>query len=144
MRKHVVGWRFLLLLLLLLMSSILLLFAVKANQAQNAPGFPGQLEYLDRGTVAIKTEEGVFLSWRLLGTEKYDSSFIVYRNGERIANVEDTTNYVDSKGLVTDRYMVVRADESFGDGKEVPIWADACLRIPLDVPNGGISLDGEE
>lgn len=141
MRKLLYRWRFLSLLLLL---PAALLFITKEKRTGKEPVVPVQLEYLDRGTVAVKTEEGVFLSWRLLGTENYDSSFIVYRNGERLAQIEDVTNFADPEGQVTDRYTVVRADESFGDGKEVPVWEDACLRLPLDVPEGGISLDGEQ
>ena len=74
MRKHVYRWHSLLL-LLLLMSAILFIFAVKAKTPKNVHSIPAQLEYLDRGTVAVKTDQGVYLSWRLLGTENYDTSF---------------------------------------------------------------------
>ncbi|MFM9280612.1 rhamnogalacturonan endolyase family protein [Paenibacillus jiagnxiensis] len=30
---------------------------------------PYQLEYLERGGVAVNTGDGVFISWRLLGTD---------------------------------------------------------------------------
>ena len=40
-----------------------------------------QMEYLDRGVVAVKTNNGIFLSWRILGTEK-NASFNVYKNGK--------------------------------------------------------------
>ena len=144
MRALFYRWRFILLMLVLLITAFLLFSAVRANLAKKATTPPVQMEYLDRGTVAVKTEEGVFLSWRLLGTENYDSSFSIYRNGEQIADVEDTTNYIDTEGLITDIYTVVPAYESVKDGKTVPVWENACLRIPLDVPEGGISEDGEE
>ena len=51
---------------------------------------PIQMEYLDRGTVAVKIEDGVFLSWRLLGTEDYHSGFRIYRNGSQIGQVTNT------------------------------------------------------
>ena len=52
-----------------------------------------QLEKLDRGLVAVKTPDGVYLSWRMLreevrGAEKdrlIGADFIVLRNGEAIA-----------------------------------------------------------
>ena len=52
-----------------------------------------QLEYLDRGLIAAVTSEGVFLSWRLLGTEVTGYSgqgltgadFNLYRDGTLIA-----------------------------------------------------------
>ncbi|MFD7512929.1 hypothetical protein ACFV5N_26825, partial [Streptomyces sp. NPDC059853] len=51
----------------------LLAGAAGAGVAQARPGQPGpsgvQLEELDRGLVAVATDEGVFLSWRLLGHE---------------------------------------------------------------------------
>ena len=33
-------------------------------------GMKRQMEALDRGLVAVKTENGVFISWRVLGNEK--------------------------------------------------------------------------
>lgn len=53
------------------------------------------METLDRGLVAVKREEGgVFLSWRLLGTDPKDAAFNVYRSkdgkSERV-NVEPLT-----------------------------------------------------
>jgi hypothetical protein len=39
-----------------------------------------QAEFLDRGLVAVKTDGGVFLSWRLLGSESYDAGFNLYRD----------------------------------------------------------------
>jgi rhamnogalacturonan endolyase len=38
-----------------------------------------QMENLSRGVVAIRTTDGVFVSWRLLGTEPTDLGFNVYR-----------------------------------------------------------------
>lgn len=144
MRKLLRRWYFLLFLLLLLAAAFTLLLAEKADRAVNAPALPVQMEYLDRGTVAVRTEEGVFLSWRLLGTENYDSSFSIYRNSELIATVNDTTNYTDSEGRQTDHYTVVPEEESVTDGRQVSVWENACLHIPLEVPEGGISFDGEK
>src|SRR5689334_21602811 len=65
-----------------------------------------QLESHYRGLVAVATGEGVFLSWRLLGTEAghatdtgvSGASFAVFRDGERIATVDDSTDYADADG----------------------------------------------
>ena len=38
-----------------------------------------QMENLSRGVVAIRQADGVFVSWRLLGTEPMDLGFNVYR-----------------------------------------------------------------
>ncbi|MEW4368255.1 rhamnogalacturonan lyase [Paenibacillus sp. JQZ6Y-1] len=74
-----------------------------------------QLEYLDRGLVAAHTVDGNFLSWRLLGNEVKGYSntgltgtdFAVYRNGTFVAVVSDSTNYLDTKGKVQDRYRLL-------------------------------------
>lgn len=69
-----------------------------------------QMEYLDRGTVAVKSGTNVYLSWRLFGTENYDTAFDVFRDGEKIATVTDSTNYTDSR--VGTSYTVVPSGES--------------------------------
>ena len=115
-----------------------------SKRIQEFEAAPVQMEYLDRGTVAMKTDEGIFLSWRLLGTEDYHSGFSIYRNGRQIAQVKDSTNYTDAAGSESDQYVVVLAEEPYGEGKTVSVWKEACLRIPLDIPRGGISADGEE
>src|SRR4051812_34709132 len=73
-----------------------------------------QLEYLDRGLVAVRTTDGAFLSWRLRGSEvsghtatgMAGPNFAVYRNGRRIATVTDSTNYVDRAAPPDARYQV--------------------------------------
>lgn len=118
----------------------------------DATGVPLQMEYLDRGTVAVKTDEGVYLSWRLLGTDDFDTAFYVYRNGSVIAEVADTTNYLDPQGEMDDTYCVsTAADLKTGDDqnvghegeKEVSVLAEARVGIPLQVPEGAISEEGE-
>lgn len=62
-----------------------------------------QMESLGRGLVAIKTDSGVFLSWRLLdnedvifGSANANTEFKIYRNNTAIATVTDVTNYTDT------------------------------------------------
>ena len=74
---------------------------------------PAQMEYLDRGTVAVKTNDGVYLSWRLLGTEEYDTAFNVYRDGDKIATITDSTNYTDSYGTTESKYTVLPSGAEF-------------------------------
>lgn len=116
--------------------------AAPALLRTEAAGDVVQMEYLDRGTVAIRTDGGIYLSWRLLGTEAYDTAFDIYRDGEKIATVSDSTNYTDtSAGL---EYTVVVSGEPISSGDTVTVNDEQYLKIPLDVPEGGISLDGEE
>jgi hypothetical protein len=59
-----------------------------------------QRENLKRGLIAVKTNTGVFLSWRLFKREANGNNklgltgadFKVYRDGECIALVKDSTN----------------------------------------------------
>lgn len=64
------------------------------------------MENLDRGLVAASTTEGVFLSWRLLGNERADATFNVYRDGSKIIEVTDSTNYSDKDGSANSVYQV--------------------------------------
>ncbi|GAB3172880.1 hypothetical protein GCM10027059_42970 [Myceligenerans halotolerans] len=138
------------------------------------PGPPGKgavLEDLDRGLVAAATSEGVFLSWRLLGTEVTGTTdtgmagpdFAVYRDGRRIATVTDSTNYVDPEGSADSWYAVRplgghhgHAASSSGDTADVARsshggsvatarpWSDDFLDIPLNKPADGVTPAGEE
>src|SRR5699024_12797372 len=73
-----------------------------------------QLEDLDRGLVAASTPAGIFLSWRLLADEVTGYSdyglrgtdFNVYRDGEKIATVKTSTNYLDTEGTTRSEYYV--------------------------------------
>ncbi|MBE5959875.1 MAG: rhamnogalacturonan lyase, partial [Lachnospiraceae bacterium] len=77
--------------------------------------FHEQLEKLNRGLIAVKTSEGVFLSWRLMldevdgytKTGMSGCSFAVLKNGWEIAEVTDSTNYLDTEGNGNDRYQVM-------------------------------------
>ena len=49
-----------------------------------------QVEKLDRGLMAIKVRDGVYLSWRFLGTDGADTAFHIYRDGNRITDTPIT------------------------------------------------------
>ena len=66
------------------------------------------MEKLDRGTVAVKTNGGVYLSWRLLGTESLtNQAFDIYRDSEKIYTTgeHDATCYTDSKGTADNKSL---------------------------------------
>ena len=87
-----------------------------------------QMEFLDRGLVAAAITEGIFLSWRLLGNEvtgysgngMIGTNFNLYRSGDLIATVHDSTNYLDPSGTLTSVYYVC----AVVDGQEVDRCAD--------------------
>jgi hypothetical protein len=102
------------------------------------------MERLTRGVVAVQVTGGVYVGWRMFGYE-YDSanpanvSYNVYRNGTRVANVTDSTNYLDAGGTANATYAV----RAIIGGVEQPVsetatvWAQNYLRIPIQVPPGG-------
>lgn len=112
-----------------------------------------QLDYLDRGLVAAGTSEGVFLSWRLLGHEASGASangltgtdFAVYRDGQKIATVTDSTNFLDPAGTATSKYSVaaVAAGQEVDRSEDVTSWAGNFKDLPLKKPADGLTPRGE-
>lgn len=112
-----------------------------------------QLETLGRGLVALPAKNGVFLSWRLLRGEVSGYSaagltgtdFILYKNGEKLAAVTDSTNYLDPAGTAGDAYAVAPVV----DGREgapcaaVRPWANGYLDLPLQKPADGVTPAGD-
>ncbi|MFG6487617.1 rhamnogalacturonan lyase [Roseateles sp. BYS78W] len=105
-----------------------------------------QMEKLDRGVVALTTSSGVFVGWRLLGTEPAGVRFNVYRDGRRVnAEPQALTNLVDAQGHADSLYTV----SAVVGGKELPAsaaampWSQPYLRVPLQKPDGGVTPDGQ-
>ncbi len=106
-----------------------------------------QMEKLDRGLVAVKTSEGVYVSWRLWGSEAKSTAFNLYRNGQKITNtpISNSTNYVDRGASQNDRYTV-RAVNNGAEGaasKEVGVWAQQYHAINLTPPPADRIPSGE-
>jgi rhamnogalacturonan endolyase len=105
-----------------------------------------QMEYLDRGLVAVRTEQGVFVSWRLLGTEPSDISFNLYRNDKKVNRepIISSTNFLDTSGSADDTYTVravVKGKEQSPSDK-VRAWGGSYLDVPLRKPADGVNPDG--
>ncbi|MGN0144701.1 MAG: rhamnogalacturonan lyase, partial [Clostridium sp.] len=103
-----------------------------------------QVEALNRGLVGVKTNQGVFLSWRLLGTDSYDTSFNIYRNGTKIAGpITDSTNYLDKNGSQKDKYFVrtvVNGVEKT-ESDPVNVWNNNYLDVPINKPGNNYSAN---
>lgn len=114
------------------------------------------MEKLDRGTVAVKTNDGVYLSWRLLGTESLtNQAFDIYRDSEKIYTTgeHDATCYTDSKGTADNKYTVVPKGEAIDKTEAVDVWTTnttykgrsvAYKDIAFKVPDGGKTPKDEE
>ncbi len=101
-----------LLVALAMVTALALAVTATSLKAAAAPEGDGvrlrQMERLDRGLVAVKVDDGVFLSWRWLGTEPRDIGFHIYRDGGRIteAPIVSSTNYLDPDGTEDSTYHV--------------------------------------
>ncbi|HPR59586.1 MAG TPA: T9SS type A sorting domain-containing protein [Prolixibacteraceae bacterium] len=67
-----------------------------------------QAERLNRGAVAIKSNNGYIVSWRLLGNEAFNTPFNIYRNGQKINKtpLTNSTFYIDENAPQNSRYIV--------------------------------------
>jgi rhamnogalacturonan endolyase len=111
-----------------------------------------QMENLDRGLIAIRTEgDSVYIGWRMLGTEPDEIAFNIYRQSrnEKPAKLNkkpivESTNYVDgSVNLLTENTYSIRAvlkGKEQGIGKSFTLKANApvhqYINIPLRTPAG--------
>ncbi len=103
-----------------------------------------QMEDLDRGVVAVKVSSGVYVGWRMFGYE-YDKSnpsnvsYNVYRGSTKVANVTDSTNYLDASGTTSSTYAVsaVIGGSEGAQSAEASVWSQNYLRIPLSPPGSG-------
>ncbi|WP_142058258.1 rhamnogalacturonan lyase [Pseudarthrobacter sp. B4EP4b] len=118
-----------------------------------APGQAGtelkrQVENLDRAPVAVLTDQGVTLGWRMLGLDKDSVGFHVIRDGVQLTDepIRDTTTYVDPAGTAASKYVI----KTVGNGNlqdklsaEFTPLAQNYLAIKLDKPADGVTPAGQ-
>ncbi|WP_446686411.1 rhamnogalacturonan lyase family protein [Paenibacillus rhizosphaerae] len=108
---------------------------------------PRQMERLNRGLVAMKTQDGVYVGWRLLGTDPEDAAFNVYRDGVKLndAPMTGSTNMLDIEGEGASTYFVRTVEEGAeqNQSESVKVWDTNDLSIPLRKPQGGVTPAGE-
>lgn len=104
------------------------------------------MENLDRGLVAMRTNSGIYLSWRLLGNEVAVANilnapaFTVYKNGSELVRVTDSTNYLDRNGTISDSYSVA-IDNGIQCDAVKPL-SNSYFDIMLDKPADVTLADG--
>lgn len=112
-----------------------------------------QLEKLNRGLIAIHTDEGVFLGWRMFldevtgytETGMSGTDYVIYKNGQKLALVTDSTNYLDREGTVQDTYSVaaVSGGSEQAPCESVTVNPNTYYEIPLQIPEGGVTPAGQ-
>ena len=130
--------------------SFFLLFSVSAAallQAQPRYDMKNILrEKLNRGVVAVRNDNKVIVSWRLLSSDVANQPFDVYRNGKKL-NSQPLTDggnfFVDVQPLKKDAVYEIRGG---GKNGKYTLKADApegYLPIKLQRPEGGVTPDGQ-
>jgi len=106
-----------------------------------------QMEFLDRGLVAVPAGSDIFLSWRLFGTDPEGVSFDVFKIENETDPVklnesplEGGTNFLDKdiKNATTPQYFIraYLGDELQDESSPVAAWDKPYLSIPLRTPEG--------
>ncbi|WP_267461913.1 rhamnogalacturonan lyase family protein [Streptomyces solaniscabiei] len=101
-----------------------------------------QMEDLNRGLISVRSDSANLVSWRLRGTEGYDTAFNVYRNGTK-ANatpITNSTNYLDSGAAATATYTVkavIDSVEQSASEASLPFTGGNYLDVPMQKPGVG-------
>lgn len=120
----------------------LLMACATGASAQTTP--VSQMENISRGLVAVPAAngQGMFVSWRLLGTDNDLTSFDLMRDDVVVkSNLYDKTNYVDVNGLSSSRYKVVTKQNGVpvDTTDAVAPWSDQYLHLAINRPANGIN-----
>jgi len=104
-----------------------------------------QLEKLDHGTLAIKVSSGVYVNWRIPGTEWHGISYNLYRDGTKLNSspITGASNYLDESGNLNSTYYVrpiVKEIEQAADDT-VRVWANSYFDIPVRDLEGNYELN---
>ena len=89
---------------------------------------------IGRGLVAVKTDAGVFLSWRILGEEYYDVTYNVYCNGAKLNETPlRVSNYVHNGGSFTNNYTVSAVVRGVEQAQCSPVKAWTNYKYKLNI-----------
>ncbi len=102
-----------------------------------------RVEYLDRGLVAVNTNDGILVSWRSLGTESNDTVYELFRDGKSVYKSEAgmATCYLDTEGTNESSYYVIT--EGTETSKSITPYSKNYFDIPINRPDGGKTPNGE-
>ncbi|QGY48052.1 hypothetical protein GM418_05565 [Maribellus comscasis] len=118
------------------MSLLLVLFGF-----QNGTFAQRIMEKLDRGAIAVKSADSVFLSWRLLGNDSKNTAFNIYRNNQKITQkpVANRTCFTDPEGKENDSYTVIpvlNEKENTGQAVKINVHPNPFFDVLLKTPEG--------
>lgn len=123
-------------------SLLSLTLAAMALGASAAP----QTEFLGRGVIAMKTSDGVFVSWRSLESDVRSMTFDVYRDGVKVNDepLANGTNFTDPAGTVNAKYVIkaLKGNDVVEETLPVGVEGDVYKRLHLNRPASGVSKPG--
>ncbi|WP_285229636.1 rhamnogalacturonan lyase family protein [Paenibacillus albidus] len=106
-----------------------------------------QMEKLDRAPVAVQTDGGIVVSWRMLGLDPDSIGFNLYRGKTKVNKtlLTATTNILDAAGTGSSKYKITTvmggveqpASDEFG------VWGQQYLSVPLQKPADAYTKDGQ-
>ncbi|WP_373229470.1 OmpL47-type beta-barrel domain-containing protein [Cohnella sp.] len=106
-----------------------------------------QMEYIDRAPVAIETDAGIYIGWRLLGLDQENITFNLYRDGVKLnaSPIRDSTNFTDAEGTPQSTYKVFAVLDGVekAASSEFGVWQQNHLSVPLRKPADDVTKDGQ-
>jgi autotransporter-associated beta strand protein len=94
-----------------------------------------KMENLGRGTLAVQTDNGIYVNWRIKGTEWFDVAYNLYRNGTKINSnpIAGASNYTDASGSPASGYKVKAVINGVeqNENQEVPVLEKPFVEFKL-------------
>jgi uncharacterized protein YjdB len=117
-------------------------------KAEEAPAVSKRLmEKLNRAPVAVQTDQGVYVGWRLLGTDSPLMGFNLYRDSVKLNStpITQSTNYLDPNGAEDSVYEVrpVLSGLELPAAETTRVWNKNYTDIPLRKPLDGRTPVGD-
>lgn len=98
--------------------------------------------YSDRALVAVKAEEGVYVSWRCYEADSTGITFTLERNGETVYT-GNRTSFTDTAGKSGDTYKLTASEGISAQGETTKAWGDVYQELTLQAPGEQTMPDGE-
>ena len=99
-------------------------------------------EYSDRAMVAVKAEDGVFVSWRLYEEDSDNISFTLKRNGSTVYTGSNTS-FMDVAGRAGDTYTLTASEGISAGGESTSAWEQEYQEFELEVPASQTMPNGD-
>jgi rhamnogalacturonan endolyase len=105
-----------------------------------------QMEALNRGVVSVRSGNGNFVSWRLLGTDPANVAFNVYRGGTLVNSspITNSTNLFDNGAAAGVSYTVravVNGVEQPASPTALQVGSGGFLEVPIQPPASGYTAN---